>query len=69
MREMREKFGVEVKAFTPAFVIPRHAPGWETLDGAEAEAMIFARPSSRPPMGDRGAEGRRPVNIEIRRGA
>ncbi len=29
MREMREKFGAEVKPFDYAFVFPRHYPGWD----------------------------------------
>lgn len=31
MREMREKFGAEVKAFPYAFVIKNHHPGWDNL--------------------------------------
>lgn len=31
LRDIHEKYRAEVKAFVPAFVIPRHAPGWESL--------------------------------------
>ena len=61
MREMREKFGVQVKAFTPAFVIPRHAPGWEAMDSAEAGGLVF-----RPASGPAEAPAKRPVYIEIK---
>lgn len=58
IREMREKFGVRVKSFTPAFVIPRHAPGWEAMDSAEAEGLVFRSPAEAP--------AKRPVYIEIK---
>jgi len=58
---MREKFGVQVKAFTPAFVIPRHAPGWEAMDSAEAEGLVF-----RPASGTSESPAKRPVYIEIK---
>jgi hypothetical protein len=58
IREMRERFGVQVKAFAPAFVIPRHAPGWEAMDSAEARGLVF-RPASEAPA-------KRPVYIEVK---
>lgn len=35
-REMRERFGVVVKPFPPAFVIPRRYPGWEQREPGAA---------------------------------
>lgn len=31
MRDMRDKFGAEVKTFPYAFVLAKHFPGWENL--------------------------------------
>lgn len=51
LRDIHEKYRAEVKRFAPAFVIPRHAPGWDTLEGTEGEGRIFraVRPESPEP--------------------
>lgn len=41
LRDIHEKYKAEVKRFAPAFVIPRHAPGWDTLEGAEAGSFVY----------------------------
>lgn len=61
MRDIHEKYGAEVKPFDPSFIIPRHVPGWETLEGAEAQGMIF-KPA---PSGAHGSNAKRAVNIVI----
>lgn len=37
LRDIREKFGAEVKQFIPAFVIPRRFPGWENAEPGQPE--------------------------------
>jgi hypothetical protein len=55
MRDMMEKFGTEVQSFRYAFVMPRHAPGWD-------EAKPAPRPTAPPAL----AGGKPPVYIEVK---
>jgi hypothetical protein len=66
MRDIREKFGAEVKPFDPSFIIPRHIPGWETMEGAEAQGMVFKPARSVAPE---APAGRKALAIEIKRRA
>lgn len=69
LRDIHEKYKVEVRRFVPAFVIPRHAPGWETLEGAEAQGVVFrpAQPDLRT-RPDQAAEPlKRSIPVEVKR--
>ena len=81
LRDIHEKYKAEVKRFAPAFVIPRHIPGWDSVEGAEAGTFVYrtAQPSgrtvrrdgpSRPDPADapplRPAPPARPVAIDIK---
>lgn len=66
LRDIHEKFGAEVKPFDPSFIIPRHVPGWETMEGAESQGMVFKPARSVAPT---APTGRRAVAIEIKKRA
>ena len=45
MRDIREKFGTEVKTFAYAFVLKNHPPGW---DSAKPEHFLTPPPEPSP---------------------
>jgi hypothetical protein len=58
-RDIREKYGAEVKEFHPAFVIPRRHPGWEESGTLRPRGSIF-----RPVFPAAPATAPRPAAIE-----
>lgn len=59
LRDIHEKYRADVKPFTPSFVIPRHAPGWERMEG-EARGLVFvpaAPQASAAPVAARPGRG------------
>lgn len=66
LRDIHEKYGAEVKQFTPAFVIPRRFPGWDTMEQAATGGPVF-RPVF--PDGPVLPDGKQPRYIEVKRRA
>lgn len=63
MRDMREKFGAEVKTFPYAFVIAKHYPGWDAPASERAPAQ--PDPIRLPTLPALGS-GKAPKYIEIK---
>jgi hypothetical protein len=49
MRDMREKFGAEVKTFPYSFVIARHFPGWDSPKPEQTAAPMQTLPQQALP--------------------
>lgn len=63
MRDMREKFGTEVKSFPYAFVIAKHFPGWDSPASEKlTDQPEPARISTLPAL----ASGKSPKYIEVK---
>jgi hypothetical protein len=63
MRDMREKFGAEVKTFPYAFVIDKHYPGWDSpVPGGPVEPPVTDRAPSLPAL----IAGKFPKYIEVK---
>ena len=77
LRDIHEKYKAEVKRFAPAFIIPRHAPGWDTIEGAEAGSFVYRTTEPSTPTSPTvptsqtvsSLPAAKPVAIEIRRRA
>lgn len=68
-KDMREKFGAEVRGFSYAFVMPNHGEGWESNTlipvpvPAPAQAPAAADDTAAP---RRRAGDRKPTYIEVK---
>lgn len=67
-RDMREKFGAEVRGFRYAFVMDSHGEGWDanTLIPVPAEPPQAAAPRTDDAQPRRRAGDRKPTYIEIK---
>ncbi len=65
VRDMRDKFGAEVRGFRYAFVLPTHSEGWDS------HALVPTDPVAPPAANDgeaprRRASDKKPTYIEIK---
>ncbi len=70
MRDMMTKFGAQVESFRYAFVLPKHAEGWEE-NAFHSTAPESAAPAPAPHLEADGtprrrAGDKRPTYIEIK---